>query len=169
VDIGKELDIRKELERFHPNPEWLDRYLRFIESPSPRVGQYHRHHRLPRSIFPEFESLEKYPSNRKDLSPADHLTAHYLLFRAFLSNPEVEPKVSTGFFWMIVTAMAVPNHDDVFIREIAARFQTACESGARFPWAERRRPLDFQCDADDILKVLGGEAVKPEDIKLSGV
>ena len=37
--------------------------------------------------------------------------------RAVLGEPKVEPRVSTGFFWMIVTALAVPDYNDVFIRE----------------------------------------------------
>jgi len=145
------MNVREQLERFRHNREWLDRYLRFLdESPPPNAGKCHRNHILPRSIFPEFESFEKYPWNRKDLSPADHLTAHYLLFRAFLGEPKVEPRVSTGFFWMIVTALAVPDYNDAFIREIAARYQTACKSGMRFPWAERNRPHDFVVDASDL-------------------
>jgi hypothetical protein len=51
---------------------------------------------------------------------------------------------------MIVTALAVPDYNNVFIREIAAKYQTAYKSGMRFPWAERNRPRDLVVDASDL-------------------
>jgi hypothetical protein len=91
---GFEMKIREQLERFQHDPEWLRRYLRFIESAPPCMGQSHKHHILPKSIFPEFESFSKCPWNCKPLSHADHPIAHYHLFRAL----PAEPRVYTALF-----------------------------------------------------------------------
>jgi hypothetical protein len=55
-----------------------------------------------------------------------------------LGEPKVEPKVSTGFFWMIVTALAVPDYNDVFIREMAARYQSGMRVWREVPLGRKK-------------------------------
>jgi len=101
--------------------------------------QGHWHHILPKAVYPEFEDFQKNPWNRKPLSHADHLTAHYLLFRAL---PE-EAKIYTAFFWMVAEALFRADFTDSFVGEIAARYQTAWESGLSFPWT-KKPPIDIE-------------------------
>jgi hypothetical protein len=144
------VDIRERLERQRGhNKEWIEKYLRFIaEVVSPDRG--HRHHILSKSLFPEFASFEKHPWNCKVFRYSDHLTAHYLLFRAL---PE-EPRIYTAFFWMICEALYRADFTDKFVDQIAAKYQKARELGLPFPWnPEAPSPVE------EIVQALGADAI----------
>jgi hypothetical protein len=71
-----------------PNPEFLEKYLLFLEGSAAPTEGFHVHHILPRAMFPQFKSLFANPWNRAVLSYGDHFVAHYLLYRAFPLNPK---------------------------------------------------------------------------------
>ena len=60
---------------------WIKRYINFILHFEYKKG--HKHHILPKSIFPEFSNLKMYPWNCKILSPRAHYIAHYILSKAY--------------------------------------------------------------------------------------
>jgi len=125
-------EIRRQLASAgHCEHEWLNKYMRFIWEP-PEPASYHRHHILPKSIFPDYESFEEHPWNRKWLSASGHLTAHYLLFRAL---PK-EPHLYRAFVEMNAKALAGSDQD---VRELAATFQKdVCDSGLMLHWKRKQ-------------------------------
>lgn len=69
----------------------LNRYLNFISNcVSPKVGEYgENHHILPKSLFPEFKNIKKYPWNIKRLKARDHYMVHYMLCELLPDNPKI--------------------------------------------------------------------------------
>lgn len=81
------MDIKQALCALEHSPEWVDRYVEFLASTTePEEGFGERHHILPRALFPEFRKFKDHPWNLIRLSPADHLLAHYYLYRAIPST-----------------------------------------------------------------------------------
>jgi hypothetical protein len=82
-------DIREQLLGLHADPVWLEAYLGFIDhAPSPqgprsKTGS-HKHHILPRGVFLKFKKAK---GNSRYLLPADHVVAHYYLYRALPNHP----------------------------------------------------------------------------------
>ena len=60
---------------------WMNRYIKFIQSFHYVVG--HKHHILPRSIFPEFADLNQHSWNCKILTPRAHYISHYILSKVY--------------------------------------------------------------------------------------
>ncbi len=67
---------------------WLKRYLIFISkfSLNDSVGNYHNHHILPSSLYPEYKNLKENIWNKSILTPRAHLIAHYMLAKALGGN-----------------------------------------------------------------------------------
>lgn len=68
---------------------WLKRYLRFIEIFSLEdeiTKETHKHHILPRSIYPEYIDLKINTWNKAILKTRSHLIAHYMLAKALGGN-----------------------------------------------------------------------------------
>jgi len=68
---------------------WLKRYLNFIEifgKDSIYKKQTHKHHILPKAIYPEFSNLNENKWNKAVLSPRAHYLAHYMLAKALGGN-----------------------------------------------------------------------------------
>ena len=63
------------------NNRWMNRYIKFIQTFNFELG--HKHHILPRSIFPEFSDFKKNSWNCKILSPRAHFIAHYILSKVY--------------------------------------------------------------------------------------
>lgn len=66
------------------NQHYLARYLKFVLSRDKRVKRFglESHHILIKSIFPQYDSASKHPTNRSMLTPREHLIAHRILFKA---------------------------------------------------------------------------------------
>lgn len=77
---------------FDCNKHHLNRYLKFVEfvrqTPYPEDELTEEHHILPKSVFPEFENLRKYPWNSIRLSYRHHFIAHWILSNVFVSGIE---------------------------------------------------------------------------------
>jgi hypothetical protein len=132
-------EIREKLAALgHCDHAWLNKYMAFIDGARTPWRYHEQHHILPKSIWPEFESLDEHRWNCKSLSAADHLKAHYILFRAL-------PKqwhFYRAFLGMTTDALA---GSDLGMRELAAGFQKeASDSGLMRYW-ERK-----QISADDL-------------------
>lgn len=69
---------------------WLIRYVKFIFkfniTDSKSSKKVHKHHILPRSLYPEFKSLHKNKWNKCVLTHRAHLIAHYMLAKALGGN-----------------------------------------------------------------------------------
>ena len=65
---------------------WLKRYLTFIRVFDGVREKYHKHHILPKSLFPEYKDLSKYSWNLSKLGYREHLIAHYMLAKALGGN-----------------------------------------------------------------------------------
>ena len=132
------MDLQSLLKTKHHDPLWLTHYLTFItETPKPGEGALaDAHHILPKSAFPDFASLDDNPWNRVDLAPADHLLAHYYLFRALPGEPSVRQafKMMVGFRFKEVQRSC---YDEALVREIAAAYESA--RGLGKPWSEKAR------------------------------
>lgn len=61
---------------------WLKRYLAFVRVFDGVREKHHNHHILPKSLFPEYEDLNKYSWNASKLGYREHLIAHYMLAKA---------------------------------------------------------------------------------------
>lgn len=79
------MDFKTHLGKLGADQNWV--YLNFVSSAKSPVGRSHRHHILPRAMFPEFESFKNHSWNLKRLTPSDHFVAHYYLYRALPQHP----------------------------------------------------------------------------------
>lgn len=61
----------------------LDGYRLVIHLGYENEESFEVHHILPRSIYPEYSNLSEHPWNSVQLSPKNHLIAHYLLSKMF--------------------------------------------------------------------------------------
>jgi len=63
----------------------LARYVKFIETRTPKSGPIEKHHICPRAkdLFPEYGSFYDHPWNRIDLTPREHYVAHLLLWKTY--------------------------------------------------------------------------------------
>ena len=124
VWTGGLMDIRQALTTLEHNPQWVDRYLTFLaETVEPDEAEAEAHHILPKALFPEFRRFREHPWNRIHLSPADHLLAHYYLYRAI-------PSIRTRFaFRMMVGTRALASiehtYDEALVREVAETYAAA--------------------------------------------
>lgn len=105
------------------DPEWLDRYLRFLEeSTEPTQDEYQEsHHILPVCLFPEFRSFRENPWNCLDLRGSDHLIAHYFLLKAL---PEIQA-LRQAFCFMagIRLEEEAPNIPSDLLQEMAEEYE----------------------------------------------
>ena len=126
------MDIRQALKTLEHSPEWVDRYIEFLASTvEPTEGAGERHHILPRALFPEFRRFKDHPWNLIRLNPADHLVAHYYLYRAI-------PSTRTRFaFRLMVGTRAMSSieqsFDEAVVREVATIYAEARASMCHTP------------------------------------
>ena len=130
------MDLRTILTIKLHDPLWLDRYLSFVTGVLASGELVDRHHILPQAAFPEFASLEDNPWNRVLLAPADHLIAHYYLFRALPGEPSVRQafRMMMGFRFKELQRSL---YSEELLREIAAAYEAA--RGLGKPWNEMAR------------------------------
>jgi hypothetical protein len=135
------MDIKALLTTKHHDIAWVDRYLTFVLPTHPRThpstsGLIDRHHILPKSAFPDYASLDEHPWNQANLCPADHLIAHYYLFRALPGDPSVRQafKMMVGFQFKKLQRSL---YSEEFLAEIAAAYETA--RGLGKPWCLKAR------------------------------
>ena len=73
------------------NYHFLKRYYKFIlncdiansAKTKEELGYSEKHHILPTSMFPEYKSFSKYPSNKAILTYRQHIIAHVLLMKVY--------------------------------------------------------------------------------------
>ena len=75
------------LRSIHHNKHYLDRYITFIrkcQSQSLTIDEYtEEHHICPKSMFPHFIKLKKFPWNGINLTARQHFLAHIMLWKAY--------------------------------------------------------------------------------------
>lgn len=77
-------------------------------------------------MFPEFVSLKKHPWNCKPLSPADHLVAHYYLYRALPKHPVAYLSFLKMCSHSRFNLLAQSGYDEALLREISSAFARMC-------------------------------------------
>lgn len=118
------MDIRQALKTLEHNAEWVDHYLNFLAATTePEEGDAEAHHILPKALFPEFRRFRDHPWNRIRLSPADHLLAHYHLYRAI-------PSVRTRFAFRLMAgtralASIERTYDEAVVAQVAEAYAEA--------------------------------------------
>jgi NUMOD3 motif len=118
------MDIKQALSQLDHSTFWLDRYIGFLEDAKAPQGAYDKHHILPVSMFPEFKSFRRFPWNRIDLRPADHLLAHYYLYRA-LPGEGGARKAFIAMTNLRYRELVDQNHDETLVKEIAEKYEKA--------------------------------------------
>jgi hypothetical protein len=122
------MDIKTILAKLDHNPFWLDRYISFLEETPQPTGLFDRHHILPQAVFPDYKSFQTHSWNRIDLRPADHLLAHYYLYRAL-------PGVSAAraaFILMVglrYVELVEQNFDEALVKDVAKAYEEARAQG----------------------------------------
>jgi ribosomal protein L32 len=70
-------------------PHFLSKYINFLhacQSKNTITAGLEKHHALPKSLFPEYESFREHPWNMFKLTPRQHFIAHRLLWKAIPNN-----------------------------------------------------------------------------------
>ena len=140
------------------NVHYLNRYLKFVKYASTiqldKESVYHRHHVLPRSLFPD---LKKEKWNLIKVSPRVHYIMHWMLARAYGGS------MGSAFFQMSI-------HPKYNIRVTSSQYQEAARmhseriSGTKFYMFEGRARRFKEDDP----RVLSGEAVPHTFFKEKG-
>ncbi len=110
------------------NPIWLDRYINFLEEAAEPKGLFDRHHILPKSLFPAYQSFRLHSWNCIRLCPSDHLVAHYYLYRALPAFREAR----VAFVLMVglqFMKLVEENFDESLVRDIAKTYEEARAEG----------------------------------------
>lgn len=126
------MDITPHLTQHPHDAAWVAFYLKFVQEQRPVEASSELHHILPRSVFPEFADLSTHPWNGAVLTPADHLLAHYYLYRAL----PWEPSIAMAFRMMVGRAyfkLRRSGWDEKLLQEIAEAYARAKAAGK--PWS----------------------------------
>lgn len=126
------MDITPHLTQHPHDAAWVAFYLKFVQEQRPVEATSELHHILPRAVFPEFADLNLHPWNGAVLTPADHLLAHYYLYRAL----PWEPSVAMAFRMMVGRAffrLRRSGFDEKLLHEIAQAYAKAKAAGK--PWS----------------------------------
>lgn len=87
------MDIRYQLLRLAKDAsESIDSYIQFLEQHQASESAdipVHKHHILPRCLYPEYRSFSTNAWNLAVLKPEDHLVAHNMLLEVFPNNARV--------------------------------------------------------------------------------
>ena len=102
---------------------WVECYLKFVESAPSPVKRSHRHHILPRAMFPEFESFQAHSWNCKRLSPSDHFVAHYYLYRALPQHPAAYLSFLKMASAKGLSILAKNGYDESLVREMSLEYE----------------------------------------------
>ncbi len=102
---------------------WIQKYLDFVTLAQSPVGRSHRHHILPRSMFPKFASFKVFPSNCKRLTPSDHFIAHYYLYRALPKHPVAYLSFLKMASVERLSVLAENNYNEALVREISLEYE----------------------------------------------
>jgi hypothetical protein len=122
------MNIKDALSLFDHDAYWLDQYISFLHESSTPGDLFDRHHILPQAIFPDFKSFRVHSWNRIDLCPADHLIAHYYLYRALPTIKEVR----AAFILMVglrYTELIERDFDTEVVKDIAKAYEKARAEG----------------------------------------
>jgi hypothetical protein len=122
------MDFKSILSQLEHNPFWLDRYENFLNETPQSVSLFDRHHILPQAIFPKYRSFHLHKWNRIDLQPADHLLAHYYLYRALPTCREVR----AAFILMVglrYAELVEQNFDEALVKDVAKAYEEARAQG----------------------------------------
>ena len=117
------MDIERALKSIpHHNNYWIERYLSFLDTADEPKRTFDQHHILPRAIFPEVASFKRHPWNCIQLRPADHLFAHYYLYRALPrdSNAIWAFKLMVGKHY---ADLIIQGEDEVLLLSIAKAYE----------------------------------------------
>jgi hypothetical protein len=118
------VDLKEILQRLDHNPYWLDRYFEFMAALPYPEKPFQNHHILPEGMYPEFVSFKRYPWNRLEMKAADHLIAHYYLYRA-LPGEAIARAAFICMTGMHRMKLIEQNYDENLIREVAEEYQKA--------------------------------------------
>lgn len=116
------MDITQAFQALNPNLHWLDRYLAHLDNAPEPAGAGDRHHILPKALFPQFTSLRKHPWNCAFLQPADHLLAHYYLYRALPGNQLIRYafRLMVGKHYLDLVEQ---QFDEALVQEVAHEYE----------------------------------------------
>jgi hypothetical protein len=117
------MDFMAHLAALGADQAWIGQYLDFLTSTIPPEGRSHRHHILPRALFPEFAKLKMYPMNCKRLTPSDHFVAHYYLYRALPKNPVAYLSFLKMASVTRLSALVQSGYDETLVREMSLEYE----------------------------------------------
>lgn len=86
--MDRRYHLKSQLELLGGEPKAIEDYLTFVLTCEAvaKDPSNHKHHVLPKCLFPGFQSFKKNPWNQSFLSPTDHIEAHRLLAEVFPGN-----------------------------------------------------------------------------------
>lgn len=117
------MDFKTHLTSLGADQNWIGVYLGFVSSAKSPTGRSHRHHILPRAMFPEFESFEEHSWNCKRLTPSDHFVAHYYLYRALPDHPVAYLSFLKMASVAQLSILIQQNYDEVLVREMSLEYE----------------------------------------------
>jgi hypothetical protein len=117
------MDFKTHFGALGADQNWIRQYLDFVAFAKSPEGRSHRHHILPRSMFPEFESFKDHSWNCKRLTPSDHFVAHYYLYRALPKHPVAYLSFLKMASVERLNALAQRNYEGLLVREMSLEYE----------------------------------------------
>jgi len=117
------MDFKTHFGKLGADQNWIGVYLDFVASAKSPVGRSHRHHILPRAMFPEFESFKDHSWNCKRLTPSDHFVAHYYLYRALPQHPVAYLSFLKMASVERLSILIQNNYDESLVREMSLAYE----------------------------------------------
>jgi hypothetical protein len=117
------MDFKTYFGRLGADQNWIGAYLDFVTSAKSPAGRSHRHHILPRAMFPEFESFRDHSWNLKRLTPSDHFVAHYYLYRALPKHPVAYLSFLKMASVERLNILVQSNYDEALVRDMSLEYE----------------------------------------------
>ncbi len=117
------MDFKTHFGQLGADQNWTGAYLDFVASAKSPAGRSHRHHILPRAMFPEFESFKNYSWNLKRLTPSDHFVAHYYLYRALPKHPVAYLSFLKMASVERLNVLVQSNYDEALVRDMSLEYE----------------------------------------------
>ena len=98
----------------------LHRYIKYINSciqsnqNNPTKEHTEKHHILPKEMFPEYKSFNKFPWNCAELTIRQHMIAHYILWKLTNHSSQL-----SAFYLMSSGRGKFPNRQDTYLAKQA--------------------------------------------------